>query len=131
MVKKVLNQIRVLFPRWNFFDQLGHRFHLKYRITEIENWTLIEFKSQWRLLNFFCNSTHNLTLAQVSAIEQFAQEIQNHPTNDIPNLTSFLLIKSLVEIRSQSKKFQFMIEAYKDQNHIELYVSPWQMEKSP
>ena len=125
MVSQFLNQLRVLFPRWNFFDQLGHRFHVKYKTSENENWNLVEFESHWNLLNFFCNARHNLTLAQVSAIELFAQDTQNCSQENIPNLVSFKVIKSLVEERTNSKTFQFMIEAYKDENQTILYTSPW------
>lgn len=117
-----LNQLRVLFPRWNFFDQLGHRFNLKYRTDEKTSWILIKFRSQWNLLNFFCNPTHNLTLAQISAIELFAQDTQN--------LSSFQIIKSLVEEEAKSKSFQFMVEAQKDDAIIEIYKSAW-LQKEP
>lgn len=125
MVKKYLNLVRVLFPRWNFFDQLGHRFHLNYKTSESQTWSRIEFTSEFNLLNFFCNSKHNLTLAQVSAIEIFAQEVQEKSEIEIAGLASFNVVKSIVENYSTDKNFKFQIEAYNSENKFELYVSPW------
>ncbi len=125
MVLQFINQIRVLFPRWNFFDQLGHRFQLKYKTSENKNWNLVSFSSERKLLNFFCNADHNLTLAQISAIELFAQDLQKHDHELIPNLESFKIIKSLVDVTSEAEKFQFRIEAYTDQESVVLYTSTW------
>lgn len=129
MVAQFLNQLRVLFPRWNFFDQLGHRFYLKYKTTENQNWISIKFKSEWSLLNFFCNPDHNLTLAQISAIELFAQDAQMYDEQQIQNLDSFRLIRSLIGIHAKTKKFQFTLEAHKDGKILDLYISPWIQEK--
>jgi hypothetical protein len=130
VVDQFIHQLRVLFPKWSFFDQLGHRFYVKYQTAENKNWTRLEFKSQWKLLNFFCNPIHNLTLAQMSAIDQLARDVQSHDQDEIPYLNSFLIIKSIVATYTEAASFQFAIEASKDKSRTILYTSPWISEGS-
>jgi len=129
-----LTSIRVLFPKWNFFDQLGHRFHLKYRESNSSNWSLLEFKSDRTFINFFFNPTHNLTLAQINIIEHFARDVQLHEPNQIESLVSFKLVKSLTEAYlpafSKSDSFQFLIEAYDQNSNFKLYESVWMKKDS-
>lgn len=134
MFIQFLTLIRVLFPKWNFFDHLGHRFHLKYRESASSSWVTLEFKSHRTFLNFFFNPMHNLTLAQINIIEHFARDVQEYESNRISSLVSFKLLKSLTEAHlpqySKSDSFQFQIDAYTRDSNIKLYESPWLKKES-
>lgn len=124
--------IRSVFPRWNFFDHIGYQFHLKYRTSESASWTFVDFQSKRTWKDLFFNPNHNLTLAQVSLIEHFAQDVQTHEHKQVPSLDSFRMVRALIELEilsDSTSSFQFALEASQNTSQVELYFSPWLKEE--
>lgn len=136
MFVQLLDLIRILFPKWSFFDQLGYRFHLKFRESDSSKWTFVHFESPGpSVLKLFFNPTHNLTLAQISAIEQFSREVQINDPENANQLDSFKLVKAITEFYiekyfSSVETFQFKIEAHSKNSKVDLYTSAW-LKKEP
>lgn len=126
VLNNFLNLVRVLFPRWNFFDEIGYQFRLEYRFKDTEDWTLVGFNSQRLRFGLFFNPVHNLNLAQVNLIEHFSRDLQLSLPEQIENLDTFKMVKALVGLRAQAnRQFQFRIQAYKQKLQTELYRSSW------
>lgn len=78
-----------------------------------------------------------MALAQVNVIEHFAQDIQNlqsvNPlidSKEVQGLTSFRLLKSILEEKMQDFEFaassiQFKIVARSPDEIMDLYISDW------
>lgn len=126
VLNNFFNLVRVLFPRWNFFDEIGYQFILEYRLKDSANWTLVGFKSQRRWFHLFLNPVHNLNLAQINLIEQFARDLQLSAPDEVESLDTFKMVKALACTRAQTTdNFQFRVQAYKHSLQSELYCSKW------
>lgn len=78
-----------------------------------------------------------MALAQVNVIEHFSQDIQDlqslNPlvdSKDVQQLTSFKLLKTILEVKLQEFEFssstvQFKIVAHSPDEIIDLYISDW------
>lgn len=130
VIYKFLNLIRVLFPKWSFFDHVGYQFRIEYKTAESPDWIPIQFTSQRTRFSLFLNPLHNLTLAQVSVIEHFARDVQNIEPQQVQGLDSFKLLKSILETKillfhSSINQFQFRLMAFDKNSNIKLFHSPW------
>lgn len=130
MVKHFLHLVRVIFPSWNFFDQLGYSFKLYFRTQPNQHWEYVDLSCQMKPVSFFFNPKANYLLAQVSVIEHFAQEVQSLKADQIQNSTLYKMIRSMVLDYLQHQKIdfnkaQFKIETVDQNQPIEIYASDW------
>ena len=122
-----LHWLRVLFPRWNFYDQVAYHFDLEFQIGE-RDWTRIPFVEARRRFGLFLNPSVNLTLAHVNILEHFAQ--------DVHSVTTYQMLLSLLRVKFQEfglnpESFRFRVIALRPNERIELYVSDWIVKESP
>lgn len=123
--KTFLNLIRVLFPNWNFFDQIGHSLAIEYRSSNTDFWQTLELSASRGFTGLFFNPEVNLALAQGNIIEHFARDAQEQPEN-IENLSSYKMLRSMLKLNSPSvDKIQFKLTARKDNEFQILYTSNW------
>lgn len=144
-IRRSLQAFRILFPRWDFFDQLGYQFKLEYCILnahQIENqepqtpWTLVNPKLEaviWQ--NLFCNYKNNLSMYINSQIEIFASQLENLESKDFQSslLKLNLIVASHILDTEPFKSYQaqpdrlmiFRVLANKtnSQDHFEIYKS--------
>jgi hypothetical protein len=136
-----LSLIRALFPRWNFFDRVGHQFGVEFKTTRDSAWIPVHFERPRTGFALFLNADFNMALAQVNVVEHFAQDVQELPLQNtlhnktldsrlVRNLTSFKLLLSLLEVKQQelgiqSNTIQFKITATNLSNQLDIYVSDW------
>lgn len=130
MVHRFLFFIRVIFPSWNFFDQVGPAFKLSTRSQETEAWQEIVFSSQFHFSSLFFNPSLNLKLAQKSLVEHFSQDVQRSSTEDILHQATYKMLGSLIKghWEAQNKKnlsFQFKIEVSHKKQDMILFISDW------
>jgi hypothetical protein len=116
----MINLFRAIFPRWNFFDQITHRFELEYKTSKTSQWQKISFDQKRALLSPIINPSCNLALAQINIIEHFVSDLEEGSRTQ----TSYKLLLSLVKIKLSalgihSEKIQFQVVAVlKDEREI-------------
>jgi hypothetical protein len=108
----MINLFRALFPRWNFFDQISHRFELEYKTSKSGQWQKISFDQKRTLLSPLINPSYNLALAQINIIEHFVSDLEERKNNQ----TSYKLLLSLVKVKLlalgiSKEKIQFQVVA--------------------
>lgn len=123
---------RALFPKWNFFENIAYTFELHFKLVEDSEWKSLLFLQSRKTSGLFYNSHLNEALAQTSVIEHFAQDIQELQKlnkavlfNEVQTLTSFKLIRSLLELRNDCDQFQFKIVASSPFEFLDIYISDW------
>lgn len=111
---------RALFPKWNFFDQVGSHLFLEYRESEAGTWQRIDFTVPRKNMGIFLNAEVNMTLAKIHIIEQFAMNMENE--------SSLKMLQSLLKTAtSLSEKVQFRLLAQTEEQNNVLYQSEWLM----
>lgn len=116
----MINLFRAIFPRWNFFDQISHRFELEYKTSKTSQWHKISFDQKRTLFSPIINPSCNLALAQINIIEHFVSDLEEGSENQ----TSYKLLLSLVKVKLsalgiRSEKIQFQVVAVlKDEREI-------------
>jgi hypothetical protein len=134
--KILLNLIRVLFPQWSFFDQVAYHFELEFKIPNAVSWETISFAQERRLAGILLNPKCNLALGQVSLLEQFAADIQiladgkEIGLEDIETLTTYQMVKSLLQVRLKSydlktNSVQFKVVAHNPKEELDVFISHW------
>ena len=139
-----LSYFRALFPNWNFFDQIGSDFKLQFRRHSLDQeWEDFPFVFDQPTCWLSLNPQIHLKLAQKNILEHFVQDLQEWQSletqsrrNQVEDITSFKLLKSLIEIHLEQTKvpearFQVRILALDQQGTQELFVSGWLLEKGP
>lgn len=119
---------RALFPRWDFFDKIGHRFDLEFKTEGSNSWNDIEFSQKRTPLGFFLNPETNLAMAQVNIIEHFVSDLQDSPQEDPQNFTSYKLLSALVKQKLTAYEFnstsvQFRVIARKNELKEAIFYS--------
>ena len=114
-----MNLIRALFPKWNFFDQVGHHFQLQFRFEENSEWQKVSFDCDRPPLGLFFNPIGNLALAQNHILENFAQNPDDN------QLVQKLLRFKLSEQKIQSGSVQYRVLALSEVQITEVYKSAW------
>lgn len=129
--------IRALIPRWNFFDHVNYQFELEFKIAGAETWEIVTFIQKKDLFGLLINPETNLDMAKVNIIEHFAYDVQDLiSTNtqirfkDVQRLTSFKLLRSLIETQLKSYELsnltvQFKIVAANMEERKDIYISDW------
>ncbi len=113
-----LDLFRALFPKWNFFDQVGAHFFLEYRGSEEEPWIRVQFEGVRKKRSLLINPDANFLLAETHIIEQFAINPENK--------SSVKLVQSLLKTKiSLTKKVQFRLIALTRADEKILYQSDW------
>ncbi len=115
----------MLFPSWNFFDQIGYAPELSYRASEADEWINHSFSHKTRIGNLILNPIGNLKLAQSNLIIRLMQESQEGLSKDTHNWVTYQLVKNLAESFSQGTYFQFKITVTKDNLTEDLLISPF------
>lgn len=135
--KIFLSLIRALFPRWNFFDRVGHHLELEFKTPESSSWERIYFEQGRRPLGLFVNPEVNLALAQVNVVEHFISDLTDLQEGDrqiseadIHSLTTFQMLRSLLRMKLQEHnqnpgRLQFKILACSPRERSDVYVSEW------
>ena len=135
--KNFLNLIRALFPRWSFFDRIGHHFELEFKVQNSRDWQKISFDQDRKAFSLFVNPAVNLAMAQVNIIEHFMGEISDLQrinsevdSKDVQDLTTFRLLRSLIEVKLEAFEipagpFQFKILACSPEEKLDVYISDW------
>ena len=140
-LSRFFNLIRALFPRWSFFDRLGHTYELHFRQTPEQVWQLVSFEQSRTWPQFFVglifNPTLNEALAQFNIIEHFVQDLQEYKKTEtfsenfnISNLTTYKMLITLLKIKMKSlsqqthkSSLQFQIIARSSTEILEVYCS--------
>ncbi len=122
------NLIRVLFPRWAFFEKIGHRFDLEFKVTGSHDWNKIDFSQTRQPLSFFINPEANLAMAHVNIIEHFVSDLQDSPKTNPLELRTYPLLSSLILEKVKLYEFdasslQFRILARKGKEIEPLFYS--------
>lgn len=117
-----LNLIRVLFPKWDFFDRVGHHFELRCRIKNSDLWKETVIQHKLSMTNFFLNPIGNMKMAQIHILENFVQNTEDE--------SSLKMIQSLVGVYQKDKiasdeSVQFKIVAIRGEEQIDVYTSDW------
>ncbi|XGC80635.1 hypothetical protein ACES2L_15010 [Bdellovibrio bacteriovorus] len=127
-IKKLINLIRVLFPNWNFFNQVAYEFNLWVLAPGATDWTLLSFDQKRKVLGVFVNPEVNLALAKLNLLEHFAQDLQSDLADeDVTQLTTYRMVKSLVtekliELKIDPKA-RFKLVANNPSETLDLFVS--------
>jgi hypothetical protein len=140
--KSFLHLVRVLFPKWSFFAQIGAHFEVAVRASSASPWEILPLapaapspSNGWSSL--FFNPHHNLILAHQNLIEHFVTELQDltqlqeRPSvEEIETLTTFPMLVSWIQWRLQDSEnppptLQFKIVAVTTQKSQDLFVSHW------
>jgi hypothetical protein len=129
--------IRALIPRWNFFDHVNYQFELEFKIAEAQSWEKVTFHQKKDLFGLLVNPETNIDMAKINIIEHFAYDIQDIGARhsqlrfkDVQRLTSFKLLKALLELKIQSfvisnRTIQFKIVAANLKERKDIYISDW------
>jgi hypothetical protein len=120
-----LQLIRALFPRWNFFDRVGHRLELAYRLQGEDGWHAIPFSHRRTPWNLFFNPTGGMRLAEISLLENFAVDAQENPAG-LESLSTYRMIRSLLKFYLNGQgPLQFKVVAEGESGVHEIYISDW------
>jgi hypothetical protein len=132
-----INLIRALFPRWNFFDRVGHHFEIEIKIKDSSVWQKISFEQERRSFSLFVNPMMNLALAQVNIIEHFVSDLGDLQkvraeieSREIQALTTFKMLLALLQVKMKDFEigpaaFQFKILACSPSEKSDVYISDW------
>lgn len=113
--------LRVLFPSWKFFEEVGSALSLEYRIHgpngEVGEWTETLHRPAPHCYSFLFNPEGNLFLAAQSLLQRLEEEIGSSDPQAggaIEHTTSFQLVKRLVSFQIRERtgecsRFQFRI----------------------
>ena len=98
-----LHWIRLLFPKWNFFDRPGPNLTLWVKAHTDHQWTPILFKQNRCLWGLFFNLKTNLALAQKTLLERFyfdwiEFDLTSNDQDSIETLPSFKLLYSFARL---------------------------------
>lgn len=116
----MINLFRAIFPRWNFFDQISHRFELEYKTSNSKQWQKISFDQTRTIFSPLINPSCNLALAQINIIEHFVTDLEEGNKEQ----TSFNLLLSLVKVKLATLgvnqgEIQFQVVAvFKDEKDV-------------
>ena len=128
-----LELVRVLFPRWNFFDRVGDPLLLEVKQTGSTSWLPLPFQATRTLGGLFINPEVTRLHAEMTTLENFVQDIQKLVDPDdkvdssrVKSLTSFNMVRSMVVKRlmvSSADQVQFRVSAKSGHEKTVLYVS--------
>lgn len=130
-----LHFIRALFPKWNFFDQVGSSFEIEVKASTNSPWQRISFAEERYRPSLFFNARLNLHLAHQNLAEHFVSDLQelqkqnSQPSSDeIQNLASFRLLDSWVQWKlsrffETPDTYQFKIVAIGSDHKEDLFIS--------
>ncbi len=128
-----LELIRVIFPRWNFFDRIGYQLLLEVKRIGNQDWLPITFKDSRTLLSLFINPEGTRLHAEMTTLENFVQDIQKFVDAKgevdpikVKSLTSYRMVRSLVLNRlmvNSEKEVQFRVLAKAGDETIVIYSS--------
>ena len=130
LIMKISMQLfTALFPRWNFFDQVGYQFKLEVKFTNEEQWKQIDFTQKRSVFGIFVNSKLNIALSQIHILEKFVQELQANDLAYVEQHTGYKMLCSLVRFKTEdhsleSRSFQFRILAFTAAEEVSIYTSP-------
>lgn len=131
-LQALLHWLRLLFPKWNFFDRPGLSFSLWTRSSHLEDWkSPLSFKQPRRFGSLFFNPRLNQALAQKTLIEQFCLDLAESDLdpNDkgvVEQLASFRMLSSLARLGHDSPEptaFQLKIVGQRKNETFEIYES--------
>lgn len=125
--------MRVIFPRWNFFDRVGYQLILEVKQVGTKGWLPIAFNAARTMGGLFVNPEVTRMHAEMSLIENFTQDVQrlvdpegNVDSKRVQALTSFKMVRALVMNRlmvTSPADVQFRISAKAGEESVVLYVS--------
>lgn len=113
--------LRVLFPSWRFFEDVGSALSLEHRYQlangEISEWSCVLTRPSPRWYSFIFNPAGNLFLAEQSLLQRLEEEIgSSDPTRseELEHTVSFQLVTRLVRFTLRERgiecsRFQFRI----------------------
>lgn len=127
--KNFLHLIRVIFPTWNFFDQVGDAVELRFKLSEQMTWQTYNWERALKPWSLFSNASHNLRLAHYNVLEHFVSDLQTFD-KDVETLTTYKLLRSflvldLLQRWPDTLKIQFQIRILQNGQKSELFSSPW------
>lgn len=114
-----MNLFRALFPQWSFFDRVVNSYQLEVRSPGESAWQTVSFDQKRSFFSLNLNGEMNLALANVSLLEHFARDLEEVSPEQIKNLSTYKMVRSLVEVKYGSKLVQYRLKQGPD----ELYVS--------
>jgi hypothetical protein len=125
--------LRVIFPRWNFFDRTGYQLVLEIKQTGAKGWLPISFNAARTMGGLFVNPEVTRLHAEMSLLENFVSDVQNLTDAEgkidpkhVHKLTSFKMVRSLVMSRlmvTDPDSIRFRISAKAGEESVALYVS--------
>jgi len=128
-----LELLRVIFPRWNFFDRVRYQLVLEVKQFGTKEWLPISFNAARTTGGLFINPEVTRLHAEMSLLENFAQDVQKLVDSNgqvesarVQALTSFKMVRSLVVNRlmvASEADVQFRISAKAGHESVVLYVS--------
>jgi hypothetical protein len=128
-----LELIRVIFPRWNFFDRVGYQLLLEVKQLGTKEWVPLAFEATRSLGALFVNPEATRLHAEMTTLENFVQDVQKlvDPEGKVDSdrvkmLTSFKMVRSLVMNRlmvTSADEIQFRVSAKTPEESVVLYVS--------
>ena len=128
-----LELIRVIFPRWNFFDRAGYQLTLEVKQLGTKDWLPISFHANRTMGSLFVNPDVTRLHAEMTTLENFVQDIQKLTDHEgqvdstrVKGLTSFKMVRSIVMNRlmvSSPNEIQFRLSAKAADESLVLYVS--------
>lgn len=111
-VSKFLNLIRVLFPKWSFFDQAGSAYVLEAKVASSRNWTELQSTLNKPVGALFHNPTINLHHACENLVHEFVSELapalkgeSSLSPEDLENMIVFRQISAWVQLKLQESGF--------------------------
>ncbi len=126
--------LRVLFPSWRFFEEVGSTLSLEYRFqaadSGLSEWTEALTRPATRWHSFLFNPDGNLFLAEQSLLQRLEEEIgASDPAHSeaLEQTTSFQLVKRLVHFQLRERgtafnRFQFRIGRSSAHEALEYFV---------
>jgi hypothetical protein len=125
--------VRVLFPRWNFFDRVGYQLVLDVKQTGGNSWLPLAFNASRSMGGLFINPEVTRLHAEMTTLENFVQDVQpliDHEgkvdSKRVKALTSFKMVRSMVLKRlmvSRADQVQFRVSAKSGDEIVVIYVS--------
>lgn len=107
--------LRLIFPNWRFFSQIGHTFEVLLTQDQGQTWDVAFPKSERSWKQLFWNPEVNLQLALYSCCEQLAiewSETTPHPKNiqsRLQTIESLIYLKSPIHLKGYPWQFKIMI----------------------
>lgn len=135
-LRTTLKLVRSLFPRWDFFDELGYQATLEIARSGTSKWKGVPSLGarSSRLGSLFVNPFGNLLHAKQSLIDQFTAELQDFAKVGeaiepamIKNLSTYQLVANFAHEEARMAQlqpsFQFRIVALTPGEVTEVFVS--------